>query len=237
MSRTFEIAIVGTGGIAAIHAGDLRRLPERAKIVAAVDTDPDRLDAFCTEWSVPRRYSDLTALLDAERPDVVTLATPPGLHAPQALACLERGLTVLCEKPTALNLAEMDAMIAAEQAGGGRLATVFQHRFGSGAASLRHLLASGAAGTPMTAVCDTLWYRPDDYFAVPWRGKWDVEGGGPTMGHGIHQMDLMLSILGPWQEVIAVASRRARPTATEDLSAAIVTFESGAVAKIGRAHV
>ena len=232
MSRTFEVAIVGTGGIAAIHAGDLEWMQGRAKIVAAVDTDPDRLDAFCTTWSVPRRYSDLDDLLNSERPDVVTLATPPGLHAPQALACLERGLTVLCEKPPALSLAEFDSMIAAERRGGGRLATVFQHRFGSGAASLRHLLESGAAGAPMTAVCNTLWYRPDEYFAVPWRGKWEVEGGGPTMGHGIHQMDLLLSILGPWQEVVAVTARRARPTATEDLSAAIVTFESGVVATV-----
>lgn len=232
MSRTFEVAIVGTGGIAAIHAGDLQRLQGRARIVAAVDTDPDRLDAFCARWSVPRRYPDLDALLAAERPDLVTLATPPGLHAPHALACLKRGLTVLCEKPPALNLAELDEIIAAERSGGGRFATVFQHRFGSGAASLRHLIASGTAGRPMTAVCDTLWYRPDDYFAVPWRGNWEIEGGGPTMGHGIHQMDLLLSILGPWREVVAVARRQARPTATEDLSAAIVTFESGAVATV-----
>jgi hypothetical protein len=75
-------------------------------------------------------------------------------------------------------------------------------------------------------------FRPDDYFAVPWRASWDAEGGGPTLGHGIHQMDLLLSILGEWREVVAVAARRARPTQTEDVSAAIVTFESGVVATI-----
>src|SRR5699024_1693905 len=70
------------------------------------------------------------------------------------------------------------------------------------------------------------------YFMVPWRGNWEVEGGGPTLGHGIHQIDLLLSILGPWRSVIAVADRRARPTETEDVSAAIVTFDNGAIATI-----
>jgi predicted dehydrogenase len=84
----------------------------------------------------------------------------------------------------------------------------------------------------MTAVCNTLWYRPDEYFDVPWRGTWESEGGGPTMGHGIHQIDTMLSIVGPWREVTAVAARRARPVETEDFSAALVTLESGAVVSI-----
>jgi predicted dehydrogenase len=234
VTRTFDIAVVGTGGIAGIHAEAAARLGDRARIVAAVDTDLDRLAAFCEKWSVPRRYTDLDAMLDGERPDLVDLATPPALHAPQARACLAGGLTVWCEKPPALSLAELDGIAAAEQAGGGRFATVFQHRFGSGARTLRGLVGAGDPrfGEPTTAVCHTLWYRDDGYFAVPWRGSFEVEGGGPTMGHGIHQIDLLLSILGDWQQVVAVAARRARPTATEDLSAAVVTMDSGAVVTI-----
>ena len=230
--RTFDIAVVGTGGIAAVHAGDLARMAPRARIAAATDIDADRLAAFCDRWAVPRRYPDLVSLLDHERPDLVDLCSPPGLHAEQAVTCLGRGVTVLCEKPPALSLAELDAVAAAE--GPARFATVFQHRFGSGAERLRNLVAGddGGLGRPMTAICHTLWYRPDDYFAAPWRGRWDAEGGGPTMGHGIHQMDLLLSILGPWREVVAVAARQARPTATEDLSSAIVTFDNGAVATV-----
>jgi predicted dehydrogenase len=230
--RTHEIAIVGTGGIAGIHAGDIARLAPRARIVAAADVDADRLAGFADTWSVPRRYPDLDALLDGERPDLIDLCTPPGLHVAQALACLGQGVTVLCEKPPALSLAELDTVAAAEGANSARFATVSQHRFGSGAERLRRIVAAGTFGQPMVAVCHTLWYRPDEYFAVPWRGRWDVEGGGPTMGHGIHQIDLLLSILGPWREVVAVAARQARPTATEDLSTAMVTFDSGAVATV-----
>jgi predicted dehydrogenase len=224
------VAIVGTGVIAGFHARALAAQGGRARLVAATDVDAAKLAAYRSEWSVPAVYPSLEALLDDEEPDLVTLCTPPGLHAAQAVACLSRGVPVLCEKPPALSLAELDRIAAA--ATDASFSTVFQHRFGSGAARLRGLVGDPRLGRPMTAVCHTLWFRPDEYFAVPWRGNWEVEGGGPTMGHGIHQFDLLLSVLGEWQEVVAVAARRARPTATEDLSCAIVTFADGVVATV-----
>ena len=233
MSHRYGIGIVGTGGIANIHAGDLiKRCSDQAVVMAAVDLDEERLDAFCERWSVPHRYPTVEAMLDTEQVDVVALCTPPSEHAAQAIACLERGITVLCEKPPAMSLAEMDAIAAAERAGNGRFAGVVQHRFGSGARTLAGLVQQGRLGRMMTAVCHTLWYRPDEYFMVPWRGRWEVEGGGPTLGHAIHQIDMLLAMLGPWQEVVAVADRRARPTDTEDVSAAIVTFADGGMATI-----
>lgn len=230
--RTFRVAVVGTGGIAAVHAQNLAGLGDRVRLVAAADIDQERLDAFCDRWEVPGRHRYLETLLADARPDLVHLCTPPGLHRQQALTALGAGAHVLCEKPPALSLAEIDEIAAAQKSGGASFATVFQHRFGSGAERLRTAMASGALGRPLVAVCHTLWYRPDDYFAVPWRGKWEVEGGGPTMGHGIHQFDLLLSVLGEWQEISAVAARLARPTATEDVSCAVATFAGGAVATV-----
>ena len=91
---------------------------------------------------------------------------------------------------------------------------------------------SGALGTPRVAVCETLWYRPDSYFLPEWRGNWAGEGGGPTLGHGIHQIDLLLHLMGPWETVDARAARIARPVEFEDVSMAMVTFGSGAVATV-----
>ncbi len=110
--------------------------------------------------------------------------------------------------------------------------TVFQHRFGAAAQRLMALVRSGALGRPLVATCETLWFRPDDYWDVPWRGRWDVEGGGPTMGHGIHQFDLLLAVLGPWSTVSAFAARQTRPTDTEDVSIALARFENGALATV-----
>jgi predicted dehydrogenase len=82
------------------------------------------------------------------------------------------------------------------------------------------------------AHCQTTWYRDSAYYAVPWRGRWQTEGGGPAMGHGIHQMDLLLDLLGPWSEVRAMAGRLVHDVETEDVSTALVRFENGAMATI-----
>ncbi|MFI9008121.1 Gfo/Idh/MocA family protein [Actinosynnema sp. NPDC053489] len=229
--RTYTCAIVGTGAIAGAHAAAIAALPGRARLVGAVDVEPGRAAAFAAKWGVPA-YPTLADLLGAVRPDLVHVCTPPGSHLPLALECLAAGVSPVVEKPPVLSLADLDRLRAAEAAAGVPVATVFQHRFGSGAVRLRRLLADGVLGRPLVASASTLWFRDDDYFAVPWRGSWELEGGGPTMGHGIHQFDLLLSVLGRWTTVTALAARQARPTDTEDVSAALVRFGSGAVATV-----
>ena len=87
------------------------------------------------------------------------------------------------------SLDELEQMTDAASAAGRELAVVFQQRTGTAAAHVKRLLDSGALGRPLLAQCQTLWYRDAAYFAVPWRGKWETEGGGTTLGHGIHQLD------------------------------------------------
>ena len=152
-------------------------------LVAAVDVDWDRLLAFGQRHGVPRLYRDLDAMLAAEQPDLVHLCTPPGLHAEQAVGCLRRGVPVLCEKPPALSLAELDEIAAAgdrdRRAVRDRVPAPLRQRRARPAPACA---TGGALGPPLTAVCHTLWFRPDEYFAVPWRGRWDIEGGGPDDG-------------------------------------------------------
>jgi predicted dehydrogenase len=204
-----------------------------AGFVAAADTDGGRLSAFAAEYGVSATYRDIGDLLREQRADLVHVCTPPQFHYEQALACLRAGASVLVEKPPVIRLRELDELVAAEGAGTGPwLATVFQHRFGSGHRKLKALAASGVLGRPLLAVCHTTWFRDQAYFDVPWRGGWDTEGGGPTMGHGIHQMDMLLDVLGDWAEVRALVRRLARRTQTEDVSLAHVTFANGAVASV-----
>ncbi|WP_066288072.1 Gfo/Idh/MocA family protein [Arthrobacter sp. B6] len=230
--KTYRVAIVGTGGIAAFHASNLAQTDNRAELVGACDVDDARLQAFADQHGIPGRYQSLAELLAEAKPDIVHLCTPPMLHIDQAIECLEAGAHVLSEKPPALSLADFDRLSSAESKGGAQFSCVFQHRFGDASTAARSLIGGGDFGRPLVARCDTLWYRPDEYFDLPWRGTWEAEGGGPTMGHGIHQFDLLLHLLGPWEEVTAIASRQARPTSTEDLSAALLQFENGAAATI-----
>lgn len=226
-----RVAVVGTGGIAtACHLPALQAERHRAEVVAAVDVDASRVASFCAGHGIREAYTDLGEMLSRERPDLVHICTPPFLHARQVVDCLRAGAWVWCEKPLCVSLAEHDRITAAES--GTFAAVIFQQRSGSGARHLRRLAESGELGRAMVALCVTAWWRDSTYYAVPWRGTWETEGGGPALGHGIHQMDLMLSVLGDWEEIRAMAHRIDRPIETEDVSMASVRFASGAMASV-----
>ncbi|MEU0221051.1 Gfo/Idh/MocA family oxidoreductase [Streptomyces sp. NPDC006265] len=229
-----RVAVVGTGAIVSgSHLPALRAHSDRVELVAAVDVDQERLDAFRElAGEQVAGFTSVDAMLDAVRPDLVLIGTPPSLHRDQTVAALKAGAWVLCEKPLTLSLAEYDEIAAAEEASGAYAAVVFQHRYGSGAVHARELITSGELGAPLVAHCQTTWHRDAPYYAVPWRGKWASEGGGPTMGHGIHQYDLMLHLLGEWQEISAMAARLVHDTESEDVSTALVRFRSGALATV-----
>jgi predicted dehydrogenase len=256
---TGNIARVHAKALAAVTAADG---PAEAALVAVMDVDDSQLRSFGAEFGVRGTYRHLTDLLDQGRPDLVHLCTPPATHYPLALGCLRAGVSVLVEKPPTISLREFDGLAAAQGGATGQggatahgaatgaqgaatgaqgaatgegppwFATVFQHRFGSGQRRLKALAAAGVLGRPLVAICHTTWFRDQAYFDVPWRGRWDTEGGGPTMGHGIHQMDMLLDVLGEWTEVSAVARTQARTMPTEDVSLAHVTFGNGAVASV-----
>ncbi|MCC9684718.1 Gfo/Idh/MocA family protein [Streptomyces sp. MNU103] len=227
-------AVVGTGAsVVGEHLPALRAHADRVELVAAVDVDPGRLDVFRAEAGEGvAGFSSTEAMLDAVRPDLVLIGTPPSLHREQTVAALTAGAWVLCEKPLCLSLAEYDEIAAAEAVSGAYASVIFQHRYGSGAVRARELIRGGELGAPLVAHCQTTWHRDAGYYSVPWRGRWATEGGGPTMGHGIHQYDLLLHLLGEWEEVQAMAARLVHDTESEDVSTALVRFANGALATV-----
>ncbi len=234
--RRIRAAVIGTGSIArGSHLPALAQLAAEGEteVVAAVDIDAAAAEAFCAQGGIAHAYTDLERMLAEQRPDLVAICTPPTLHREQSVAALRAGAWVWCEKPPVPTLADYDAVVAEEGTRSGPYSSiVFQHRFGSGSDHVRRLLAERAMGRPLVAHCQTTWYRDPAYYAVPWRGRWQTEGGGPAMGHGIHQMDLLLDLLGPWSEVRAMAGRLVHDVETEDVSTALVRFENGAMSTI-----
>ncbi|WP_410661559.1 Gfo/Idh/MocA family protein [Amycolatopsis sp. lyj-112] len=228
--KLLRAAIIGTGSIAKSHLAAYEAHPSDVTVVAAADVDETRVAGFATGAIKP--YTDLSTLLAEQKPDLVSVCTPPSLHVGQTVQALNAGAWVWCEKPPCLSLAGYDEMTAAESDGGPYAGFVFQHRFGSAVEHFRGLLAAGELGRPLVAHCQTTWFRDAAYYAVPWRGEWETEGGGPAMGHGIHQIDLLLHLLGEWTEVSAMAGRLVHDVRTEDVSTALVRFESGALATV-----
>ena len=225
-----KVAIVGCGNISHRHAEAYAKTG-RADLVGVADVVEAKARAAAEKYGATP-YASVTELLAAEDPDLVSVTTPPGSHAEIAIEVLAAGKSVLLEKPPVLSLAELDEVARAEEGSEGSVWVVFQHRHGSGAVRAADLLGRGALGRPLVAVCETLWFRPRSYFDPEWRGTWVGEGGGPTLGHGIHQIDLLLHLLGPWRTITASAVRLERPVEFEDVSTALVTFESGAVATV-----
>ncbi|MCR6489329.1 Gfo/Idh/MocA family oxidoreductase [Amycolatopsis sp. OK19-0408] len=234
--KRLRVAVVGAGQIADSHRAAYDAHGDHVDIVAAVDVDEARAVAFCAATEHAKPYGDLATMLAEQEPDLVSICTPPGLHLEQAVLALRGGAWVWCEKPPCRSLAEYDAMVAAEGEAGPYLSFVFQQRSGAAAGHFRRLLGEGEFGRPLVAHCQTTWFRDAAYYAVPWRGRWATEGGGPAMGHGIHQMDLLLHLLaeraGEWAEVQAMTARLVHDVETEDVSTALVRFESGALATV-----
>lgn len=225
-------AIIGTGGIAKVHVEAIKHEAERAELVAAVDIREGAVADFAELYAIPAAYTSLGTMLEREQPELVHICTPPYLHAEQSVQCLRSGAWVLCEKPLTVSLRELGAIAVAEAETGNFCSSVYQWRFGAGAKHLKGLVEAGDLGRALVGVCQTTWYRDHAYYAVPWRGGWETEGGGCTMGHGIHAMDLLLWMFGPWREVSAMLGTLDHQIDVEDVSLATVRFESGALGSV-----
>lgn len=227
-----RVAVVGTGGIANSHARAIAAHRDRARLVAAVEVDSDRLDGFAESHQVEGRYADLESMLEKERPDLVCLCTPPFLHVGQSIAAMEAGAWVWSEKPLCAGLGDLDLIGAAERRTGRYCSSVVQWRFGSAGRHLKELIETEAMGKLLVGVCQTTWFRDHAYYEVPWRGRWETELGGTTMGHGIHAMDLFLWLFGQWDEVAAMVGTLDRRIEVDDTSMATVRFSRGALGSI-----
>jgi predicted dehydrogenase len=231
MSR-YRAAIIGTGNIAGSHIHALHELKDRVEVVAAVDVVHERVEAFSKKNAIPNVYTDAEKMLEKERPDLVHIATPPNIHYNLIIQSLQAGAWVLCEKPLCTSLAELDRIAAVEQQTEKYCSSVFQWRFGSRGQHFKRLIQEEVLGSPLVGICQTTWFRNAVYYEVPWRGKWSTEGGGPTMGHGIHAMDLFLWLLGGWEEVSAFTGTLDRAIEVEDVSLAMVRFKNRALGSI-----
>lgn len=139
-------ALVGFGAMGKIHAELLAWLSE-TELVAVCDTHQASLDQARDLYPDVATYTDVAALLEQQRPDLMVIATHAGYHAAPALLAAAAGAHVLCEKPIAANLAEADQMVAAFDERGLVLAVNHQWRLGPAADRAAELLESGAIGT------------------------------------------------------------------------------------------
>jgi predicted dehydrogenase len=223
-----RVGIIGTGGISASHIRGYQTHGDDCRIVALCDIEPGKAAARRDEFGLTdaRVYTDSAEMLATEELDLVSVATPPDAHAPVTIQALNAGVNVLVEKPMAPSLEECDAMIAAAEASGKLLGSVAQNRYRDDMATLKEVLDSGLIGTISHAQINSAWSRSLPYYDLWWRGTWATEGGGCTLNHAIHHIDLTLWLLGRPRAVTAVMTNAQHDNAeVEDLSVAVLQYD------------
>jgi len=227
------IAVIGTGAIAEAHLYAYQREQGRARLAAVADVDEGRARAAAARYGVPDVYTDYCELLARDDVDAISICAPPFLHVQMSVDSLLAGKHVLCEKPVAPTLAELDRIEEAARKSGRVFSGVFQLRFGKGAQQLRILLDEGRFGKLHLGVANTLWFRDDAYYdQVSWRGTWAQECGGVTVSQAIHLIDALVWFLGEPRSVFARAGSFRRNIDVDDTAVAVIQFEGGAIGQV-----
>jgi phthalate 4,5-cis-dihydrodiol dehydrogenase len=162
-------------------------------VAAVADTDIESLRADGP--GAPRQYDSFDRLLDDDRLDAIYIATPTPVHYGQVLRALEAGRHVVVEKPVTATCAEA-AELAARAAAFDRIVIVgHSEAFEPYVQAVRRAIAGGLIGPPVTVVSEkhTDWMRRPRLPA-----EWDAAaGGGLIRRQGVHQVDVLRSVLGP----------------------------------------
>lgn len=230
-----RVAIIGTGNISPAHIRAYLAFPDRCKIVALCDIYPEKAQAKKEEFGLldAEVVDDHEKLLGREDIDLVSVCTPPFCHAPIAVHFLNDGKHVIVEKPMAPSLKECDEIMEAAAKSGKVLSSIAQNRFRDEFMNLKKVLDSGKAGRVLHAQVDSYWWRGHCYYDLWWRGLWSKEGGGCTLNHAVHHIDMLGWMMGLPKSVQALLSNAAHDNAEiEDVSIAAMQYENGSVAQV-----
>ena len=226
----FRVALVGCGRISRNHFDAVARVPG-LRLTAVCDIVEPRARAAGERLAVPwfTSYADMLA---ADAADVVTVATPSGLHPEHGIAAARAGMHVVSEKPMAISLDGADALVRACDDARVHLFVVKQNRLNPPVQLLRRAIEKGRFGRIFLANTTVFWTRPQEYYDLaPWRGTWALDGGA-ILNQASHYVDLLQWLVGPVESVMAKTATLARQIEAEDTGAAVLRFRTGAIGVI-----
>ncbi|MGG1519715.1 Gfo/Idh/MocA family oxidoreductase [Paenibacillus oryzisoli] len=196
MGKKLKFGIIGTGNIfTASHLQPLLE-HEEVEIVALCDINKLRAEKLAAEYKIPYVYSDYDQMLkELPELEVVDICTPNLFHSKAAIAALEAGCHVFCEKPDAVNPVEAQKMADAAKGSNKLLMVMRNNRFSPQAQYLKSYIEEGLAGEIYTGRCGWLRRR-----GIPGKGGWfttkELSGGGPLIDLGVHFIDLAVWLMG-----------------------------------------
>ncbi|BCU78484.1 Gfo/Idh/MocA family oxidoreductase [Luteolibacter sp. LG18] len=227
-----KFGIIGAGMIGRFHATAIQQMTG-GELHSVFDLRAEGAEKLASEFGA-KPYSDIDAFLADPELEIVTIGTPSGAHLDPALASLNAGKHVICEKPLEVTPERIDLMMAAAEKNGVTLAAVLNRRFHPALEHFKAAAEAGRFGKITSASCYVKWWRSQEYYdSAGWRGTWALDGGGALMNQSIHTIDTLIHVAGPIKAVTARAELIAHERIeVEDAAVALVEFESGALGVI-----
>ncbi len=229
--KPLRVAIVGCG-IGRLQMKAFKSLPNQFILQAICDVDHDKASKAAEEFQVKSVTTDFAQLCKRDDIDIISVCTPPYLHYEQTLQALASGKHVICEKPHAASIKQIDDIKSTQVKSGKHVMPIFQYRFGNGLQKLKFLINEGLAGKAYLSTVDMSWRRRPEYYMTPWRGKMETELGGVLLSMAIHFVDILLYVSGPAKKVFARTTTRVNPVQVEDCVSASLEMADGSLASI-----
>jgi len=205
----WRVGIIGAGAIAQRGHIPGYQTQDNVEVVAICDVNEARAREVADDKGIARSYTDYREMLDKEQLDIVSVCSPNAFHAEMAIAGLESGANVLCEKPMALTYADACRMVETSKRMGKSLTIGFHNRYRPDLRAGWEVATSGKLGD--------VYYAKAGYLrrsGIPGYGSWftnkDLAGGGSMMDIGCHIMDMALWWLGHPKPVTVTASTYAK---------------------------
>jgi predicted dehydrogenase len=227
MSNRLRLALIGAGGIAQSYAHALRD-SEVAQIVGVADMRPAAAQTLA-ELLGCSAYPSYDKLLEMVACDGAIVCTPPVTHHDICAGLAERGISMLCEKPLALDSDSARAMLAEAERAGVILTMASKFRFVEDVIRAKSLVASGVLGE-LVLFENTFASRVD--MSRRWNSDKAVSGGGVLIDNGTHCFDIVRYVLGPIASVSAVEGKRVQGLGVEDTVRVLARTNDGVLATI-----
>jgi len=195
VSKKIKVGLVGCGGIAkGIHIPAYQKI-ENAEVVATCDILKDRAESAAKTLGAADVFTDYRKLIELKEIDMVDVCTPNYLHSDVAVAALNAGKHVFCEKPDAITVEKAIAMKEASEKAGKHLMVMRNWRYNANCNYVKDYIESGKCGELYTGRCG--WIRRR---GIPGKGGWFTtkaqSGGGALIDLGVHLIDLSIWMMG-----------------------------------------
>jgi UDP-N-acetyl-2-amino-2-deoxyglucuronate dehydrogenase len=230
--KQMNIAILGCGKVAHLHAKAINNLPNANLSAVWSRTGKTAVD-FAKIYNT-HAFTNITEMIKEASIDAVIICTPHPFHLEPAIEAAQAGAHVLAEKPLASTLEDCDAIIAACKNAGVKLSVISQRRWYAPVKRVKDAILAGKIGRPVFGTVNMLGWRDKKYYdSDEWRGTWKMEGGGVLVNQAPHQLDILLWFMGEIDEVYGLWKNLNHPyIEVEDTAVAIIKFKNGGIGNI-----